>query len=97
MGLLISPQHQGSVLCLEDGYSFYKLTQRPPAHRTGRLVFGPFLFFLFFLTWSLVEITRGSVSERQSRNDRSKGVRNQSCTEDVRTSDTVGHSTGDFT
>lgn len=48
MGLLISPQHQGSVLCLEDGYSFYKLTQRPPAHRTGRLVFGPFLFFYFF-------------------------------------------------
>lgn len=50
MGYLISPQHQGSVLCLEDGFSFYKLTQRPPAHRTGRLVFVHFLFFyLVFL------------------------------------------------
>lgn len=49
---------------------------------------------LFFLT--LGEITRGSVSERQSQNDRGKGVCNQSCTKDKRISDTVGHSTGGF-
>lgn len=47
MGLLIlSPQHWGLVFCLEDGFSFHKLTKHLPEHQTGGFVFVPFVFLL---------------------------------------------------
>lgn len=45
MGLWVPLWHQGFVVFLEDGFSFYKLTKRPTAHRTGLFLF---VFSLYF-------------------------------------------------
>lgn len=67
MSLPISPQHQGLVLCLEDGFSFSKLTKHPPAHWTGEIVFVHILFFVLVLPLKFE-----AKNNIQSPNDRAK-------------------------